>query len=156
MIDPACIALDTNILVYAVQIGAQASDAAKAAQARRLLARLASGNIVIPAQVLGELFNVLVRFDRMDRTHASAVIDRWSAGTRVQPTQASTLELATRLATEHRLAIWDAVILSAAAEARCEILLSEDMQDGFVWRGVEILNPFSDNRPQWLGELVYP
>ena len=42
---------------------------------------------------------------------------------------------ATDLASAHQLGIWDAVILSAAADARCRILLSEDLQDGFTWRG---------------------
>jgi predicted nucleic acid-binding protein len=47
------------------------------------------------------------------------------------------------LVTAHRFDIWDAVIVSASAEAGCRVLLSEDMQDGFVWRGMTIINPFA-------------
>jgi hypothetical protein len=46
------------------------------------------------------------------------------------------------LASDHQLGIWDAVILSAAAQAGCRVLLSEDLQHGFTWGGVTIVNPF--------------
>ena len=38
---------------------------------------------------------------------------------------------------------WDAVILSAAADASCRLLLSGDLQDGFTWSGVTVANPFA-------------
>jgi len=47
------------------------------------------------------------------------------------------------LCTHHQLAFWDAIILSAAADASCRLLLSEDLQDGFTWSGVTVTNPFS-------------
>ena len=42
----------------------------------------------------------------------------------------------------HRLSIWDALILQAAAAAGCRELLSEDMQQGFRHGGVMVVNPF--------------
>ena len=51
------VALDTNVLAYAEGInGAERRDAALA-----LIRRLPQEAAVVPAQVLGELFNVLVR-----------------------------------------------------------------------------------------------
>ena len=47
------------------------------------------------------------------------------------------------LATSHQLSLWDAIMLAAAAQAGCRLLLSEDMQDGFTWRGVTVRNPFT-------------
>lgn len=35
------------------------------------------------------------------------------------------------------------MILSAAAEAGCRLLLSEDMQSGFTWAGTTIVDPFA-------------
>jgi predicted nucleic acid-binding protein len=58
------------------------------------------------------------------------------------------------LATNHRLGIWDAVVLSAAAEAGCRLLLSEDMQDGFTWKGITVTNPFSTLRHELLVALL--
>ncbi len=51
---------------------------------------------------------------------------------------------AVELAGAHQLAIWDAVVLAAAAQASCDILLTEDLQDGFHWRGVTVVNPFAE------------
>jgi predicted nucleic acid-binding protein len=49
---------------------------------------------------------------------------------------------AMELVTSHRLSFWDAIMLAAAAHSGCRLLISEDMQDGFTWRGVTIRNPF--------------
>ena len=50
---------------------------------------------------------------------------------------------ATDLACDHGLTIWDSVVLAASAEAGCRLLLSEDLPDGFTWRGVTVANPFA-------------
>jgi len=36
------------------------------------------------------------------------------------------------------------VILAAASHADCQILLSEEMHDGFTWGGVTVVNPFAE------------
>ncbi len=61
---------------------------------------------------------------------------------------------ALNLASVHRLQIWDAVILSAAASAGCRVLLSEDLQDGFTWNGVTVVNPFAPEPNALLAELL--
>jgi predicted nucleic acid-binding protein len=53
------------------------------------------------------------------------------------------LELAFELADRHRLQTYDSVIVASAARAGCAILFSEDMQHGFEWQGVTIVNPFA-------------
>jgi predicted nucleic acid-binding protein len=35
------------------------------------------------------------------------------------------------------------LILAVTAEAGCRVLLSEDMHEGFTWRGVTVVNPFA-------------
>ena len=50
------------------------------------------------------------------------------------------------LSVHHHFTIWDALILSAAADAGCRLLLSEDLQDGFTWSGVTVTNPFTAER----------
>jgi len=78
----------------------------------------------------------------------------WADSFPVIETSPAVLFAATDLATEHQLSIWDAVILSAAAEAGCRLLLSEDLQDGFTWRGVTVTNPFAPSRHALLGALL--
>jgi predicted nucleic acid-binding protein len=64
----------------------------------------------------------------------------------VATTQAVLLE-AMDMAEAHRLGFWDSVMLAVAAQAQCRMLLSEDMQDGFTWRGVTIRDPFATPGP---------
>lgn len=58
----------------------------------------------------------------------------------------SAMESAFDLVVDHRLQIWDALILAVAAEQKCRLLLSEDFQNGFTWGGVTVLNPFAETR----------
>ena len=45
-------------------------------------------------------------------------------------------------------------MISVAAESACRLLLSEDMQEGFTWRGVTIVNPFAENTHPLLAALL--
>jgi hypothetical protein len=62
--------------------------------------------------------------------------------------------LAADLAADHQLGIWDSVILATASQAGCRLLLSEDMQDGFTWGGVTVVNPFSETTSAMLESLI--
>jgi len=46
------------------------------------------------------------------------------------------------------------LIVTAAAEAGCTMLLSEDMQDGFVTRGLTVANPLRDTLHSKLAGLI--
>ena len=61
---------------------------------------------------------------------------------------------AINLAVDHRLNIWDSVMISVASEAGCRLLLSEDMQDGFAWRGLTVVNPFAVPQHPLLASLL--
>lgn len=55
-----------------------------------------------------------------------------------------------------KLQFWDALILSAAADAGCTLLLSEDMHHGFVTRGLTVLNPLAAQVHPRLAALLDP
>ena len=60
------------------------------------------------------------------------------------------------LVVDHRLGLWDSLVVAAAAEAACVLLLTEDMQDGFLWGGVTIANPFAKTlHPMLAGVLRF-
>jgi predicted nucleic acid-binding protein len=144
------IAFDTNVLAYAEGInGAERRDAALA-----LIRRLPHEAAVVPVQVLGELFNVLVRKGGKSRSDARDALLSWRDTFPVVETSPEVTLAAADLATDHRLGIWDAVILSAASQARCRLLLSEDLQEGFTWAGVTVVNPFSSLRHAMLNALL--
>ncbi len=134
------VALDTNVLVYAEGIG----DRERVARARDLVGGLSSGGVRLPIQVLGELFNVLVRKAGVGRENAREAVLDWMETYDLIPTSAEVLRDAVALSSDYGLQIWDAVILAAARSVQCEILLSEDMSDGFEWKGVTVRNPFRD------------
>ena len=133
------VALDTNVLAYAEG----ANGAAMRDKAVELIQRLPPGAVVVPVQTLGELFHVLVRKAKRRPTRARAAVLSWRDAYAVMETSAAVMVNATDLAADHGLSIWDSVVLAAAAEAECRLLLSEDLQEGFTWRGVTVANPFA-------------
>ena len=42
------------------------------------------------------------------------------------------------------ISYWDAAIIQAARALGCEVVLSEDLNDGQDYAGVRVENPFSD------------
>ena len=134
------IAADTSVLAYAEGV----NDVLRQETAVRVLSSLAHHELVLQVQVMAELFRVLVRKRRVAAIEARRMVDEWRARFEHHPeTTGRVLGAAMDLATHHQFQIFDAVILAASAEARCEMLLAEDMQDGFVWRGVTVINPFA-------------
>ncbi|MFV3129974.1 PIN domain-containing protein [Niveispirillum sp. KHB5.9] len=137
------VAIDTNILVYAEGFADSEADQHKPALARRALAALPAGAITIPVQCLGELFRVLVSKKRLSATDARDRVPQYRDLGRAAPTSDVVLVRATDLVVDHQLQFWDAIILAAASEHGCRMLLSEDYQDGFTWGGVTVVNPFA-------------
>ncbi len=146
------VALDTNVMAYAEGI----DDKHMQMTAAELVSKLPLGSTVLPIQTLGELFNVLIRKGGRSRDAAREAVLKWRDGFPVVETSAPIMLAALDLAADHRLSIWDAVILSAASYAGCRLLLSEDLQDGFTWRGVTVTNPFSSSYHPLLAALVAP
>jgi predicted nucleic acid-binding protein len=124
---------DTNILVYAQQTDGMGD------RARALFA----GGGKLSVQVLNEFTAVSRRKQRRDwREIDEAVAD---VLTMVDPPLTLTLDLhhsARALAQDHGLSFYDALIVSAAIEAGCDTLFSEDMQHGRSIGGLAIVNPF--------------
>ena len=143
-------ALDTNVLAYAEGVnGARMKNAAL-----RLLGELPPEALVVPVQALSELFHVLTRKAGRKPAEARAAVLSWHNAFRVAEISSAVLLAAADLAVAHRLGIWDAVIICAAAEAGCQLLLSEDMQDGFIWKGVTLANPFARPRHPLLAAMT--
>lgn len=136
------VAIDTNVLVYAEGV----NDAAKRDTAIALLQMLPPESTFLPVQTLAELFVVLMRKAGRSRADASAAVLSWGDAFPLVESSGDILLAATDLARSHQLSMWDAVVMSAAADARCRLLLSEDLQDGFTWRGVTVTNPFKTDR----------
>lgn len=146
------VALDTNILAYAEGLG----DAPRCTAARQLLEHLPSDQTLLPAQTLGELFRVLTAKARRTAAQAREAVLNWADAYEVADSTWPAFQSAFDLTVDHQLPMWDALILSVAAEQRCRLLLSEDFQDGLTWRGVTVVNPFAQPRSLLLASLINP
>jgi len=144
------IALDTNILVYAEGI----NDAMRCEVANDLLSRLPRAETFIPLQALGELFHALTRKGRWTAQAARDSLLSWRRAFPVVAGSQDTLLAAMDLSCDHQFTIWDSMLVSSAADAGCRLLLSEDMHDGFTWRGLTIVNPFAATRHPLLEALL--
>ena len=88
------------------------------------------------------------------RAKAREAVLRWGDTFPLIETSSSVHLLAMDLVVDHRIGIWDALVLSAAADASCRLLLSEDLQDGFTWSGVTVTNPFAAARHPLLDAML--
>src|ERR1700720_4183081 len=121
--------------------------------ALELVQRLPEGTTFLPVQTLGELFNLLVRKAGRAPAKARSAILSWRDSYPLIEASTEVMVPAADLATDHQLGIWDSVILSAAAEAGCRLLLSEDLQEGFTWKGGTVTNPFAPSKHELLTAL---
>jgi predicted nucleic acid-binding protein len=131
--------VDTNILLYAASTAGDERD-----KQQRALLLLDSDDLVLSVQVLQEFYVQATRASKPERlTHeqAAALVESWL---RFQVQENSVASLQNALATVARWGIsyWDAAIVEAARAARCDTLLSEDLQDGMDFAGVRVRNPF--------------
>ena len=119
------LAHDTNILAYAEGVG----DAERCAGAIKLVEDLPAEAVLLPAR---------------------DAIMSWADSFEVADSSWSSFQSTIDLAIDHGLQIWDALIMAVAAENHCRLLLSEDLQNGFTWRGLTVVNPFAAESSRWL------
>jgi predicted nucleic acid-binding protein len=126
---------DTNVLVYAAVKNDRRSE-----RAEQLLA--VEG--VISVQVLNEFVSVARRKYQMS-WKALDVALQWIRFLcpDVVPVRIETHEIAVKIAERYEYRIYDSLIIASALEARCEVLYSEDLQDGQEIDGrMTVRNPF--------------
>jgi predicted nucleic acid-binding protein len=97
---------------------------------------------------------VLVRKAGRPAAEARATVAAWATTFPTANTTRSALVAAAELAVGHRLGIWDSVILAVAAENGCGLFLSEDLQNGFTWSGIRVVDPFALPRFPLLDALL--
>ena len=131
--------VDTNILLYAVSTTAEEEQ-----KHERALAILDANDIVLSVQVLQEFYVQATRPPKPERlTHGQAValIESWLRF-RVQEISIVTLQNALATRARWEISYWDAAIVEAARGARCETLLTEDLQHGMDFAGIRVVDPF--------------
>ena len=133
--------LDTNIFIYSFDRSA----AAKAQRAAQLIREaLTTQKGVVSYQVVQEFFNVALR--RFAQPMKAADAGQYLSTVfrpllAVHSSQALYAE-ALHLHAQSGLSWYDALIVSAAIQAQCELLYTEDLQHGQRFGGLQVRNPF--------------
>jgi predicted nucleic acid-binding protein len=133
--------IDTNVFVYSFNNNQQV----KQARSKELIqGALQSGEGIISSQVVQEFLNVALRkFDipmqiEDARTYLRVILNPLC---QVYPS----LELydsCMEIQAETKYSFYDSLILAAAVQGGCELLYSEDLQDGQEVHGLTIVNPY--------------
>ena len=129
---------DTNVLIYT-------DDKAAPAKQKRAIALVEehrrAGSGVVSLQVLQEYFVTATRKLGVDASIARRKVELLAEFDVAAPDLADVLG-AIDLHRLHGFSFWDGLILRAAKQSGCRVLLSEDMQDAREVDGVRIVNPF--------------
>ena len=132
---------DTNVLVYAddedAPVAKQRCAVELVAEHRR------AGTGVVSLQVLQEYFVTVTRKLHLDATVARRKVELLAEFDVATPDLTDVLA-AIDLHRLHGFSFWDALVLRAAKQSGCAVLLSEDLQDKREVDGVRIVNPFRE------------
>ena len=142
--------LDTNILVYAVDLDA----GERHGQSRDLMGRAARRDCVLTVQALAEFFHATTRKNLLGSSHARGFVRAWLDVFEVTAADKTVLPEAMNAVDEHRLSFWDAMLWATARQAGCSVILSENMQHARDLCGVEFVNPFAADAGSTLSILL--
>ena len=131
---------DSNILVYMQDV----EEPQKQQISRSLFFEcVADNSAFISTQCLQEFYNVVAKKKKLEAKSAKQTIHELSKSLPVIQITPVMIENAIDISVETQFSFWDSLILSAAKSADCNILYSEDLNDGQIIRGVTIKNPFA-------------
>ena len=131
--------IDTNILVYALD----RHDPDKQKKSRLRLRQLAetSGG-VISTQVMQEFYVTATKKLQVDALIAKEILHSF-AQFEIVLISPEIIDRAVDCQILNNISFWDALIVSAAQSACCEVLWTEDLNPGQIIREVRIENPLT-------------
>ena len=131
---------DTNILVYSVD----ESDPRKQTIASALIKdAIVSGNGVISTQCLQEFFNAAQKKLGLSKEAAKEYVEYFADNFPVAKISVPLILSAVDISIKSQFSFWDSLILSAAIDAGCATVYSEDLNDRQIVDGSKIQNPFA-------------
>ena len=130
--------LDTNILVYAA-----AGRDAEEAKRQRALALIVEEKFGLSAQVLQEFYVTVTRKIAIPLVVEQAL--DWIEQLETFPCIAidnTIVKIAIEISERYQISYWDGAIIAAAEALGATTLFSEDLNNGQIYNGVRVLNPF--------------
>ena len=130
--------LDTNIIIYAYSD----DEPEKQERANNILEEYES-QITISTQVINELSNNLFRKFKLNAEAVEAVVLELDNNFPIVDFNLQTQLKAIKIKERYKLQFYDSMILASALENECNIIYSEDMQNGqIIENQLTIINPF--------------
>jgi predicted nucleic acid-binding protein len=138
--------VDTNIWIYGLTESDLETDKNKRKISLNLFENiLAEGrSIYISVQVINEChWNFIKKFKLSDNLAVKGIQENVIPISNIVSMSLSTYMTANDLRSKHNFSYWDSLIVASALENACEVLYTEDLQDGHVIEGrLRIVNPF--------------
>ncbi|MDG2989872.1 PIN domain-containing protein [Candidatus Synechococcus calcipolaris G9] len=129
--------LDTNLWVYLYS----KNPADKYEKVNALLSSQIE-SLIMSTQILGELYNVLLKKKFRTQAQAQEVISQLVAGFDITEIPATQVIEAIKINVCYGYSYWDSLLVSTALLNNCSILYSEDMQhDQLIEGKLRIINP---------------
>ena len=131
--------IDSNVWVYLFS----ENENRKAGVAKAFLTGNAARSVFVTScQVVNEVCNVLKRHG-MAEGKLRVIIESITSNCVMQDLSKDVCLTASALREKYSLSFWDSIIVATAKTAGCNLLVSEDMQDGQAMDGLKIKNIFS-------------
>ncbi len=136
--------LDANILIYAHDKDAGEKHSIALAIVKDLWEKRTG---VLSNQVLQELYIGVTRKIQkpIAKSEAREILRAYLCWS-IKELAPLSIVRATEIEEKHRLSFWDALVIVAAYEAKCEKILTEDLNAGQIIEGVLIENPFKPKK----------
>jgi predicted nucleic acid-binding protein len=131
--------LDTNILVYSVDLAA----GARHQISRQIVTQARLRACCLTLQSISEFYAAVTRKGMMRPEEAVPVAEAMLNLFQIATASTSVVRIAFRIASAGQASYWDALLLATAADAGCTAILTEDLADGATLAGVRIINPFA-------------
>lgn len=130
---------DTNVFVYAFL---DQDDGKKEVAARLIAEGIADGDSFVSPQVVKEFCNVMLKKSKRpvrDIASALSIFDEF----RVAEDNIDLIRNGLAIKGKYGTQFYDSVILAQAESSGCDIIYSEDLNDGQVYGKVTARNPFA-------------
>ncbi len=130
--------VDSNLVIYANDRNAGRKQTRAIEVVQRLMcAQMGSLSI----QVLQEYANVALTNLKQEPAVVLRQLKLLESLTMITPTP-STVRRSVEIRNAYQIAFWDAAIIAAAEVGDCDMILSEDLNTGQYYDGIEVVNPF--------------
>jgi predicted nucleic acid-binding protein len=106
-----------------------------------LLSKKETGGLFISWQVVNEVWNTLLKKQVPDKK-AREMVEHTLQSCELVDFSYALIVSAHDLRTRHSVSFWDSLVVAAALAADCDVLVSEDMQDGKKFGRLRVKNIF--------------